>query len=136
MLLAVAMAADRAAVRFLLQPRNRCRVASRHHDRPRAPRSRKFSSAVVAPHRDVTTVRGRELRYERRAASRRHDELGYERFPCRFGGAKMWLKKDLPDGRQVQRIFIPKGFDWVKTISPMLSKASEGPVMWCTAVHK
>ena len=49
---------------------------------------------------------------------------------CRFGGAKMWLKKDLPDGRQVQRIFIPKGFDWVKTISPMLSKAGEGPVMW------
>ena len=48
----------------------------------------------------------------------------------------MWLKKDLPDGRQVQRIFIPKGFDWVKTISPMLSKAGEGPVMWCPAVHK
>ena len=48
----------------------------------------------------------------------------------------MWLKKDLPDGRQVQRIFIPKGFDWVKTISPMLSKAGEGPVMWCLAVHK
>ena len=46
----------------------------------------------------------------------------------------MWLKKDLPDGRQVQRIFIPKGFDWVKTISPMLSKAGEGPVMWCPAV--
>ena len=61
----------------------------------------------------------------RRAASGRHD------CPlCRFGGAKMWLKKDLPDGRQVQRIFIPKGFDWVKTISPMLSKAGEGPVMW------
>ena len=81
-------------------------------------------------HRDITTVRGRELRYGRRAASRRHDELGHERFPRRFGGAKMWLKKDLPDGRQVQRIFIPKGFDWVKTISPMLSKAGEGPVMW------
>ena len=48
----------------------------------------------------------------------------------------MWLKKDLPDGRQVQRIFIPKGFDWVKTISPMLSKAGEGPVMWCPAAHK
>ena len=48
----------------------------------------------------------------------------------------MWLKKDLPDGRQVQRIFIPKGFDWVKTISPMLSKAGEGPVMWCPVVHK
>ena len=47
----------------------------------------------------------------------------------------MWLKKDLPDGRQVQRIFIPKGFDWVKTISPMLSKAGEGPVRWCPAVH-
>ena len=54
---------------------------------------------------------------------------------CRFGGAKMWLKKDLPDGRQVQRIFIPKGFDWVKTISPMLSKAGEGPVMWCPVTH-
>ena len=53
----------------------------------------------------------------------------------RFGGAKMWLKKDLPDGRQVQRIFIPKGFDWVKTISPMLSKAGEGPVMWCPVTH-
>merc|ERR1711977_661625 len=52
-----------------------------------------------------------------------------------FGGAKMWLKKDLPDGRQVQRIFIPKGFDWVKTISPMLSKAGEGPVMWCPVTH-
>ena len=47
----------------------------------------------------------------------------------------MWLKKDLPDGRQVQRIFIPKGFDWVKTISPMLSKAGEGPVMWCPVTH-
>ena len=47
----------------------------------------------------------------------------------------MWLKKDLPDGRQVQRIFIPKGFDWVKTISPMLSKAGEGPVMWWPAVQ-
>ena len=66
----------------------------------------------------------------RRAASGLHD------CPlCRFGGAKMWLKKDLPDGRQVQRIFIPKGFDWVKTISPMLSKAGEGPVMWCPVTH-
>jgi len=35
----------------------------------------------------------------------------------------------------VQRIFIPKGFDWVKTISPMLSKAGEGPVMWCPVTH-
>ena len=61
--------------------------------------------------------------------------LGYERSLRRFGGAKMWLKKDLPDGRQVQRIFIPKGFDWVKTISPMLSKAGEGPVMWCPVTH-
>ena len=62
----------------------------------------------------------------RRAASGRHD------CPlCRFGGAKMWLKKDQPDCRQVQRIFIPQVFDWVKTISPMLSKAGEGPVMWC-----
>ena len=47
----------------------------------------------------------------------------------------MWLKKDLPDGRQVQRIFLPKGFDWVKNISPLLSKAGEGPVMWCPATH-
>ena len=46
----------------------------------------------------------------------------------------MWLKKDLPDGRQVQRIFIPKGFDWVKTIS-RCSKAGEGPVMWCPAAR-
>ena len=60
----------------------------------------------------------------------RECELGHDRSLCRFGGAKMRLKKDLPDGRQVQRIFIPKGFDWVKTISPMLSKAGEGPVMW------
>ena len=70
------------------------------------------------------------LRNVRRASGRHDCPL------CRFGGAKMWRKKDLPDGRQVQRIFIPKGFDWVKTISPMLSKAGEGPVMWCPAVHK
>ena len=77
-------------------------------------------ATTVAPHRDITTGRGRG---------------GRANLPHRFGGAKMWLKKDLPDGRQVQRIFIPKGFDWVKTISPMLSKAGEGPVMWCPVTH-
>ena len=51
------MAAGRAVVSILLQPRNHGRVASRHRDRPRARRSRKFSRAVVAPHRAVTTVR-------------------------------------------------------------------------------
>ena len=72
-------------------------------------------ATTVASHRDIATACGRG---------------GRANLPHRFGGAKMWLKKDLPDGRQVQRIFIPKGFDWVKTISPMLSKAGEGPVMW------
>ena len=84
-----------------------------------------FACATFVAHRDVTTVRARDVAPRKILVATPH------RPPLRrFGGAKMWLKKDLPDGRQVQRIFIPKGFDWVKTISPMLSKAGEGPVMW------
>eukprot|EP00629_Pelagomonadales_sp_RCC1024_P019337 CAMPEP_0119259732 /NCGR_PEP_ID=MMETSP1329-20130426/432_1 /TAXON_ID=114041 /ORGANISM="Genus nov. species nov., Strain RCC1024" /LENGTH=137 /DNA_ID=CAMNT_0007259131 /DNA_START=72 /DNA_END=485 /DNA_ORIENTATION=- len=52
-----------------------------------------------------------------------------------FGGAKMWVKNDLPDGRQVQRLFIPKGFDWRKTISPLLTKPGGEPVQWCPVTH-
>ena len=51
--------ADRAAVSILLQPRNRCRAASRQHDRRGTRRSRNFSHAVGTPHRDNTTGRGR-----------------------------------------------------------------------------
>ena len=84
----------------------------------------KFSRAVVAPHRAVTRRRGREIS---RAVAPHRDgrELSARISDARrFGGAKMWLKKDLPDGRQVQRIFIPKGFDWVKTISAALKTMS------------
>ena len=80
--------------------RNGRRSCSRKHlTSPAQPLSRCIAtsrpSAGAAVEKNFTRCR--------RAASGRHD------CPlCRFGGAKMWLKKDLPDGRQVQRIFIPK----------------------------
>lgn len=44
--------------------------------------------------------------------------------------AMLWMNK-LPDGRQVQRIKIQKGFDWRTSIGPILPGCPE----WCPATH-
>jgi len=45
------------------------------------------------------------------------------------GTAKMWIKKEY--GQQMMRIELKKGFDWKKTVSPMLPGCPE----WCPATH-
>jgi len=45
------------------------------------------------------------------------------------GAAKMWIKKEY--GQQMMRINIAKGFDWKKTISPILPGCPD----WCPATH-
>ena len=145
--------ADRAAVSILLQPRNRCLVASRHHDRPRARRSRIFSRAVVAPHRAVTTVRCAGLAAPRcgsRRTCRTAARCSASSSPSAFASVRrpavaivqevdaidVTSARFTPTPRLAVTVGLHRGFDWVKTISPMLSKAGEGPVMWCPAVHK
>lgn len=44
--------------------------------------------------------------------------------------AMMWMNK-LPDGRQVARLKVQKGFDWRASISPILPGCPE----WCPATH-
>jgi hypothetical protein len=43
--------------------------------------------------------------------------------------AKMWVKKE--EGRQMMRIKIKAGFDWVKTVKPILPGCPD----WCPATH-
>jgi hypothetical protein len=50
------------------------------------------------------------------------------------GEVKMWMKKGLLGGRQVQRIHICAGFDWCKTVGPKLAKDGVQPE-WCPATH-
>jgi len=48
--------------------------------------------------------------------------------------AKMWITKG--EGRQMMRISIEAGFDWLKTAAPMLPKDAEGKCPeWCPATH-
>jgi len=44
--------------------------------------------------------------------------------------AAMWMNK-LPDGRQVMRIKVQKGFDWRASVAPILPGCPE----WCPATH-
>merc|ERR1719473_2473609 len=41
-----------------------------------------------------------------------------------FDGAKMWITKG--EGKQMMRISIPAGFDWLKSAAPMLPKDPDG----------
>merc|ERR1719473_2123923 len=51
-----------------------------------------------------------------------------------FDGAKMWITKG--EGKQMMRISIPAGFDWVKSAAPMLPKDPDGNApQWCPATH-
>ena len=43
--------------------------------------------------------------------------------------AKMWMKKEY--GRQMARIALSAGFDWAKTVSPLLPGCPE----WCPSTH-
>lgn len=45
------------------------------------------------------------------------------------GAAKMWLFTS--QGKKMSRIAIEKGFDWKKTVSPILPGCPE----WCPATH-
>ena len=43
--------------------------------------------------------------------------------------AKMWMKKEY--GRHMARIALPAGFDWGKTVSPLLPGCPD----WCRSTH-
>lgn len=46
-----------------------------------------------------------------------------------FDGAKMWVQKEA--GKQMMRIEIKAGFDWRKTVKPLLPNCPD----WCPATH-
>jgi len=51
-----------------------------------------------------------------------------------FGGAKMWITKG--EGKQMMRINIPSGFNWLEVAAPMLPKDADGNCpQWCPATH-
>jgi quercetin dioxygenase-like cupin family protein len=62
------------------------------------------------------------------------DELLVVEPTKKLDGAKMWIKKEA--GRQMMRIDIAEGFDWRKSVAPMLPKDAKGcSPEWCPATH-